>query len=143
MVRPAHLSTTRRSPGDLGSSEESASPSSPHSPGSIVFRDFSLAPLNAESTTTPADPLLLARYCTSLSCILTPGNGWSSRGNLEQAKAFSSTQLSTPVHGHQQIHLDITTPTTQEYKPLVTVRSQELLAFVLKIRRRHLILLPL
>ncbi|MDU3197628.1 MULTISPECIES: ATP-binding cassette domain-containing protein [Corynebacterium] len=56
MVRPAHLSTTRRSPGDLGSSEESASPSSPHSPGSIVFRDFSLAPLNAESTTTPADP---------------------------------------------------------------------------------------
>lgn len=56
MVRPAHLSTTPRSPGVLDSSEESTSPSSAHSPGSIVFRDFSLAPLNAESTATPADP---------------------------------------------------------------------------------------
>ena len=64
-------------------------------------------------------------------------------GAIWSRKASSSTQLSTPVHGHQQIHLDITTPTTQEYKPLVTVRSQELLAFVIKIRRRHLILLPL
>lgn len=56
MVRPAHLSTIRRSLGDLDSSEESISPSSPHSPGSIVFRDFSLAPLNAKSTTTSTDP---------------------------------------------------------------------------------------
>lgn len=56
MVRPAHLSTTRHSPRVLDSSEESTSSSSPHSPGSIAFRDFSLAPLNAESTTTPADP---------------------------------------------------------------------------------------
>lgn len=62
MVWPTHLSTTRHTPGGLDSSEESdspqssRSPSSPHSPGSIVFRDFSLAPLNVESTTTPADP---------------------------------------------------------------------------------------
>jgi len=56
VVRPAHLSTTLRTPGDLGSREESVFPSSADSPGSIIFKDFSLAPLNAESITTPADP---------------------------------------------------------------------------------------
>lgn len=63
MARPAHLSTTRRTPGDLDSSEESVhvpqpshSPRSTHFPGSIIFRDFSIAPLNIKSTTSSADP---------------------------------------------------------------------------------------
>ena len=45
-------------------------------------------PLSTPNQLLPRPILLLARYCTSLSCILTPGNGSSSRGNLEPESLF-------------------------------------------------------
>lgn len=114
MARPAHLSTTTRTPGGLGCSEESVSPHSAHSCGSIDFKDFSLIPLSAEPTTTTADPRPSRPLLHVSDLHITPGewvvvSGPSGAGKslflnsiIEAGARPSASSASSVQHQHSQ-----------------------------------------